>query len=110
MRANDEPRDPASDSPRPLKREVVRDIDPVRVLKSEVCSINVKEAPIEPVKITERPLATNVVRIREPVRLLARPFVSEPARERVPVMVLASPLVSAPVREIEPVKILEIER
>ena len=108
--ANDEPRDPVNVSPRPLKREAVMDIDPVNVLKSDVCLLNVEAVPIEAANITEFPRATNVVMIRDPVRLLANPLISELAKERVPVRVLARPLVSKPVREIEPVNILDSER
>jgi hypothetical protein len=109
VRAEDEPRDPVSVSPRPLKREVAIDIEPVSVLISEVCLPSAEVVPSELVRISSRPVATNVVRIRDPVRLLARPFVSELAKVSEAATILARPLVSIPVREIEPVKVLDRE-
>ena len=108
--ADVEPTDPVSVSARPLRREIVIDIEPVSVLMSDVCSVSVEAAPREPDSIMEFPLATIVVMISDPVRLSARPFFSALDTEMVPVRVLDRPLISTPVREIEPVNALDSPR
>src|SRR6266851_265735 len=93
----DEPRDPVKNSTRPLEPELVKPNDPVRVLKSDVCSVKVEETPIEPEKLRGNPLVSELAREIELVRVLKSEMCSAvvEAEPREPDRLLKSEVCSA---------------
>lgn len=89
----DEPREPAKISARPLNRDVTIEREPDRDLKSEVCSLRLADEPTVPLKNSTAPLNRVVPMPSEPVRDLPIPLVWEPAIESELVRDLARPLV-----------------
>jgi hypothetical protein len=73
--------------------DVTIEREPDRVLKSEACSVKVKDEPTAPVKNSMRPLDRVVPRPINPASDLPIPLVSEPASESEPARFLTSPLI-----------------
>jgi hypothetical protein len=89
-----------------LTSEPARDNDPVRVLDREIWSTVFEDEPNEAVRVTVRPLNSEVVMESELLSVLSKDMCStnvedEPRRL---VMDLAKPLVSKPVSPREPAR------
>ena len=99
----DEPREPVTNSVRPLMRAVSAEREADRDLKSEVCSVKLVVEPMLPVKSSTAPFNIVALMPSEPVRYLPMPFVSETVGDRDPERDLAKPFVSEPDNDIAPV-------